>query len=294
MRGPLLIVAGVLATSQPAWAKYDPCGYGSVLEPTGRVPRNAKVWLWRGGGYPLRIRGADLDRAVVPPFVVGSSRGLAMFDPGLLEGDGTYRLAIVNGHHEWTLGEFETGDDIDDLPPGPPRFHGLAITQMLDPSRTYKGDGFDGFDGFGVPASDIAAALDVSDDTVALDVAFDDSTEHFIMPPDAPGLFGRNRCGPGRQFRVGASICMSIRAIDLAGNFSDATMRCTTVRGRIGDTARTAREYEWPTRRHRRSHRPDERPEVLGLAVLAAWLSGWLASRRIASRGTAAPTLLRY
>ncbi|HWO23024.1 MAG TPA: hypothetical protein VNO30_29990 [Kofleriaceae bacterium] len=88
MRGPLLI-AGVLATSQPAWAKYDPCGHVSVLEPAGPVPRNAKIWLWRSGGEygeRLRSRGPDLDRRIAPP-LLGSSRGLAAFDPGLLGRD---------------------------------------------------------------------------------------------------------------------------------------------------------------------------------------------------------------
>jgi hypothetical protein len=114
------------------------------------------------------------------------------------------------------------------------------------------------------------------------------------MPRDAPGLFGRNRCGPGRQFRVGASICMSIRAIDLAGNFSDAATRCTTVHGRSGDATRTDHEHAWPTWRHRRSHRPDRRPAVLVLAAIAACVGGWLASRRLASHGMTGPGLLRY
>jgi hypothetical protein len=97
---------------------------------------------------------------------------------------------------------------------------------------------------------------------VALDLAFDDSTAHFIVPRDEPGRIGRDRCGPGRRFRVGAQICMSIRAIDLAGNRSDAATLCTTVGGQIGDTARTASPPLWPARRH---YRPEEQPD------------GWLA-----------------
>ena len=121
-------------------------------------------------------------------------------------------------------------------------------------------------------------ALDLSDDTVALDVTFDDSTDHFITPREAPGLFGRNRCEPGRRFRVGARICMSIRAIDLAGNRSDAATRCTTVDGQLGDTSRTAHAHAWPARRHRPSAGPGG---WLAIAVLAAWVSGRLASRRL-------------
>jgi hypothetical protein len=270
----LLLIAGVLATSQPAWAKYDPCGMPSVFEPAGRVPRNAKIWLWNGGGERLRIRGPDLDRAIVPPFV-GSTRGLAAFDPGLLGSDDTYRIAIVGHGHAWTLGELATGSEVDHLPPRPPRFHSLAITQLLDPRDP---DGLDGLDGFDVPASDIVTEIDLSDDTMALDVAFDDSTAHFIMPREAPGLLGRDRCGPGRRFPVGARICMSIRAIDLAGNRSDAATRCTTVDGRLGDTSRTAHAHAWPARRHRPLDRPGG---WLVLAVLAVCVSWHLASRHL-------------
>ena len=273
MRGLLLIVA-VLATSQPAWAKYDPCGHISVFEPAGRIPRNAKIWLWRGGDERLRIRGPDLDRAIAPPFG-RSTHGLAALDPGLLGPDETYQIAIVGDGYAWTLAELMTGSDVDHLPPRPPRFHALAITQLLGPHEPDELNGFD------VPASDIATEFDLSDDTVALDVAFDDSTDHFIMPREDPGMLGRNRCGPGRRFRAGAHICMSIRAIDLAGNRSDAATRCTTVDGQIGDTARTAHAHTWPARRHRPSDGPDGWLAIAAITVLAAWASGRLASRRL-------------
>jgi hypothetical protein len=286
MRG-LLLIAGVLATSRPAWAKYDPCGRGSVLEPAGRVPRNAKIWLWHGGGdggERLRIRGPDLDRAIAPPFA-GSSRGLAAFDPGLLGRDATYQIAIVFDRHAWTLAELATGSEVDHQPPRPPRFHALAITQLLDPrepaepAEPARFDDVAGFPGFPLPASDIATALELSDDTVALDVSFDDSAEHFLMPPEAPGLLGRDRCGPKRRFRVGARVCMSIRAIDLAGNRSDAATRCTTVDGRIGDTSRAVHAHAWPARRHRLSGEPYD---WLALTALALWLGGLrIAVRRL-------------
>jgi len=275
MRG-LLLIAGVLAISQPAWAKYDPCGRGSVFEPAGRVPRNAKIWLWHGGGdggERLRIRGPDLDRAISPPFA-GSSRGLAAFDPGLLERDATYQIAIVFDRHAWTLAELATGSEVDHQPPLPPRFHALAITQLLDPSEPAEPTepaAFEDVAGFAVPASDIATALELSDDTVALDVSFDDSAEHFLMPPEAPGLLGRDRCGPKRRFRVGARVCMSIRAIDLAGNRSDAATRCTTVGGRIGDTSRIVHAHTWAARHHSPW---DEPYGWLALTSLAIWLGG--------------------
>lgn len=275
MRG-LLLIAGVLATARPAWAKYDPCGRGSVFEPAGRVPRNAKIWLWRGGGGErLRIRGPDLDRAIAPPFT-GSSRGLETFDPGLLGRDATYRIAFVGDRHAWTLAELATGSEIDHQPPRPPRFHALAITQLLDPREPAEPTEpavFDDVAGFAVPASDIATALELPDDTVALDVSFDDSAEHFLMPPEAPDLLGRDRCGPKRQFRAGARVCMSIRAIDLAGNHSDAATRCTTVGGRIGDTSRTVHAHAWPARHH---HLSDEPYGWLALTALALWLGGFL------------------
>jgi hypothetical protein len=277
MRG-LLLIAGVLATSQPAWARYDPCGHISVLEPAGRAPRNAKIWMWKGGDERLRIRGPDLDRAIAPPFD-GSRRGLAAFDPGVLGRGETYRIQIVGDGYAWTLGELATGSELDHLPPRAPRFHALAITQLLDPRAPGELDGFDGVDGFGDPASDIATALDRSDDTVALDIAFDDSTDHFIMPPDDPGMLGRNRCGPGRRFRVGAHLCMSIRAIDLAGNRSEAATRCTTVGGRIGDTRRTAHAPAWPARLRHPPERPGGRLALATLALLAGW-AGWRLARR--------------
>jgi hypothetical protein len=289
MRG-LLLIAGVLATSQPAWAKYDPCGHVAVHEPAGPVPRNAKIWLWYGASAErLRIRGPDLDRAIAPPFI-GSGRGLAAFDPGLLGRDEAYRIAFVSSVHEWMLAELATGSHVDLLPPPPPRFRALAITQLRhpqDPQDPADPPAPDELDRFEVPASDVVTALDLSEDTVALDVAFDDSTDHFIMPPEDPGLLGRDRCGPKRRFRVGARICMSIRAIDLAGNRSDAATRCTTVHGRIGDTSRTAHAYAyaypgtWPARRRRPSNGPDGWLAIAALAALAAGVSWHLASRRL-------------
>ena len=289
MRGLLLIV-GVLATARPAWAKYDPCGYVSVLEPAGRVPRNAKIWLWKGGDERLRIRGPDRDRAIAPPFD-GSRRGLAAFDPGVLGRGETYRIQIVGDGYAWTLGELATGSELDLLPPRAPGFRALAITQLLDPRAPGAPDGVDGVDGsdgfddvagFGDPASDLATALDLSDDTVALDIAFDDAADHFIVPADDPGMLGRSRCGPGRRFRVGAHICMSIRAIDLAGNRSEAAMRCTTVGGRFGETRRAAYAPAWPARLRHPSERPGGPLALAALALLAGW-AGWrLASRRSA------------
>ncbi len=284
MRG-LLLIAGVLATSQPAWAKYDPCGYASVLEPDGRAPRNAKIWTWHGGADWLRVRGPGVDRAISPSFA-GSRDGLGAFDPGLLERDGIYRIVDVwdpGGQHAWTLGELAAGSELDLVPPRTPGFHALAITQLVDPREPLELDGssgsggFDGFGGFDVPASDIATALDLSGDTIALDVTFDDSPDHHIMPPEDPGMLGRNRCVPGRGFRVGARICMSIRAIDVAGNRSDPATRCTTVGGRIGETRREAYRYAWPARRERPSDGPAGK---LALAALAGFLGWWLASRR--------------
>lgn len=277
MRG-LLLIAGVLATSQPAWAKYDPCGHFSVFEPGGRVPRNAKVWVWQGGREPLRILGHDLDRAIAPP-LAGPGHGLAVIDPGLLGRDATYRIAIVGDGHAWTVGELVTGSDVDQVPPRAPRFRALAITQLLDPhGRPHDRGESDGFDGFGPPAADVATALELSDDTMALDVTFDDSTTHFLVPREHLAVFGRNRCGPARRFRVGAHTCMSIRAIDLAGNRSDAATRCTVVGGRIGDTSRTAHAHAWPARRPG----PPEGPSGwLAIPVLVAWVGGRLASRRL-------------
>jgi hypothetical protein len=284
MRG-LLLVAGVLATGRPAWAKYDPCGHISMLEAAGRAPRNAKIWMWRGGDERLRIRGPGLDRAIAPP-VDGSRRGLTVLDPGVLGRGETYRIQIVGDGYAWTLGELETESELDLVPPRAPGFHALAITQLLDPRAPDGAEGGGGGDviddigGFGEPASDIATALELSADTVALDIVFDDSAEHFIMPADDPGMLGRNRCGPGRRFLVGAYICMSIRAIDLAGNRSEAATRCTTVGGRLGDTRRAAYAPEWRARRRHPPARPGGGLALAALALLAGF-AGWrLASRQ--------------
>jgi hypothetical protein len=111
MRGSLLIV-GVLATSQPAWAKYDPCGHIAMLEPAGRVSRNAKIWMWKGGDERLRIRGAGLDRAIAPP-LGGTRHGLAALDPGVLGSGERYRIQIVGDGYAWTLGELATEGELD-------------------------------------------------------------------------------------------------------------------------------------------------------------------------------------
>jgi hypothetical protein len=71
---------------------------------------------------------------------------------------------------------------------------------------------------------------------------------------------------------------MSIRALDLAGNRSDAATRCTTVGGQLGETSRTAYAHAWPARRHRSSEAPDGRLALAVLAALAAWVIGRLAS----------------
>lgn len=274
MRGPLLVI-GALATPQLAWAKYDPCGHIAVLEPAGRAPRNARIWMWKGGDERLRIRGSGVDRALARP--EGSRSGIAAFDPGVLGSDERYQIQLVGDGYAWTLGELATGGELDLSPPRAPGFSALAITQLLDPRQFGDdGSGAGGIDGFGEPASDIATALDLSADTVALDIAFNDSIEHFMVPADDPGMLGRSRCGPGRRFRVGANICMSIRAIDLAGNRSAAATRCTTVGGRIADVRRAAYVPAWPPRRH-----SQERPGGgVALALLVGW---WLARRRSAS-----------
>lgn len=258
-----LVVVGVLVMSSSAEAKYDPCGsLTAVFDPPARVPRNAKLWLWDGSSMErLRIRGHGIDRPFGPPHA-GSGSRLSYFDPGLLEPGGTYAIEVVGEWGRYKLGELALTSEEDHEPPRAPQLRALTITQLIAPGQPVStfGPG---------PASDIVMDLDLPDDAFALDISYDDSTVHGLVPREDIGRLGRNLCGPERSFRVGARTCVSIRAIDIAGNVSPPATRCATVAAGVGDTSRTAHTHTWPRRQRPPRHAPYG---WLAVAALAAWL----------------------
>lgn len=266
MRRALAIA--IVVTAAPAEAKYDPCGMTSVLIPSGRVARNAKVWVWRGYGEDVQLRGDGATRHLG----ARTRGGLAMLDPGPLPARTTLDLALG----PWKIGELVTGDGVDRVPPERPRFDGLAIAQVEDPELAPPVADL----AFEVapPAFDLALDLALPDDTVAVELAFDDREGRILLPPAQLAVFGRNACGPQRSFTIGAPICMTVRALDLAGNASAPATACTTVRGVLGDPRRDPIPHRWTRPAPQRPQRGPWLVLVLALAVVAPF-AAWRLSR---------------
>jgi hypothetical protein len=282
-----LVVAVLIALTGAAEAKYDPCSSTGEfwLAPSGPVPRNAKVWLsyfdaCSTAAWSYRVRGPGVDRIVrAPP---GS---LDVLDLGSLAPGATYELTLDLARYpgDVHIGTFTTTADEDHLPPVTPVFRSLAIAHLADREHGPRDDRPDDPDVWfpdGAPANDVAMDLDLSDDTVFLDITVrtETSSHHIVLWREDLPLLGRTECGPQFHLAAGAHACLSIRAIDLAGNLGAPATRCTSVVDRPGDTARTiAPMLQFPPPA---PHAPAPPPGWAIGTLIAAGLAGWLVRRR--------------
>jgi hypothetical protein len=216
------------------------------LAPSGPVPRNVKLWLARGEllDSPLRLRGRGGDR-LLPRDPTSWYDGFVAFAPGPLAPDEPYELSAETWG--WTFGSFTTTDDEDHEPPRTPVVRSFEVAHLSDLDHSTADDppdspAIDTHWMHGVaraaPANDIAIDLDLSDDTVFVDVELSDGAARFhaVMWPGDLDLLGRTACGPQVHVHAGATPCLAIRAIDLAGNISEPARRCTIAVDRPGQT----------------------------------------------------------
>lgn len=220
-----LAVVGLGAIGGPAEAKYDgdPCHQGGgayVLSSPGRVARNAKLWLTEGIDLPasrFRVRGPGVDR------IVQRGRWSDFIDLGELGPEARY-VVTVPDLGDFELAELETGDADDTTAPGVPELRSIAVGGSARANVLYDA------------ARDDRETADI----VGLDVTLSDDTE-FIELDDAGGraydtlwrgdlgVLDRTTCGPTAAIREDGRACVTIRAIDLAGNRSAPATRCAAV-----------------------------------------------------------------
>jgi len=243
----IAIAVGVLLVlASPALAKYDPCSSrGAPWLLSELLPSNAKIWLANTelAVRSIRVRGGGIDRVVKPTM----QRGIRVLDLGVLAPGELYELAMNDW--DWTFGWFITTGE-DHTAPQPPSIRALALTHPSDRDHSASDDAAEP-DFLRTPANDLAIDLELSDDTVLLDVELSDGVSpvlHTLMWREDLPLFGRTSCGPQVHLVAGARACLSIRAVDVAGNTSDAALRCTTVADVPGDSRRSLRSLlRFPT-----------------------------------------------
>jgi hypothetical protein len=255
-----LVLSVLLAIGGTAEAKYNPCrSTGELwLAPSGSVARNAKLWLafeeWREVTY--RVRGGGIDRIV-------RARDWPLFlDLGVLAPATTYEVRVVSWA-DFPIARFTTGASTDDAPPPAPVIRSLTIAHPSDHLHAAPDDpGIDPgpyLDAFpDLPANDLAIDAALPADTVFVDVTIRDATSvhHAVLWRDDLRLLGRTRCGPQFHLPAGTNACVSLRAIDRAGNLGAAATRCADVIDRPGDTRRALiplSRFRRPTAPHVRS-----------------------------------------
>jgi len=225
---PLLSIVG------SAEAKYDPCrSTGSpVLVPAGPLPRNAKLWFSSHGfDPPLTLRGVGHEHVI-------TSFDHEGIDVGILAANETYELAFES----WTFATFTTSSDVDATAPFAPTIRRFAIAHLHDSSHSVEDDDrvHDNWASQlrSSPAQDWTIDVELpAAPFVELEMTrgIDDGI-HVTIHRDDLGAIGRSQCGPSFHPIPGEFVCLTIRALDLAGNRSQPRTRCTLVVDVAGDT----------------------------------------------------------
>ncbi len=256
----------VVALGGRAEAKYDgdPCHHGGgqyALSSPEPVPRNAKLWLAEPFRLPashFRVRGPGVDR------IVTRERWGDFADLGELEPDARYVVTVPElGGFE--LAVFETSSDDDTAAPPAPELRSVAVEASGRTTRRY--DDF----ARGNVADVVGLDVGLSDDTAFVEL--DDSSgraRHTLWRGDLE-LLGRTTCGPTADIRDDRA-CVTIRAVDLAGNRSAPVTRCAVVAPASAFSDRQPiplRAFPPPAPKGSR---------VPVVAAILAWLAvGWLA-----------------
>jgi hypothetical protein len=225
-----------------AFAKYSPCdGNGAhFLQPLGTVPRNAKLWWGEINQLPIlsfevnAIASTTVEDTLA--HLVDNDNEALFFKlhdyelsaypretpaNAWLPSDSLVQIKAVD--FDYVIGELTTSSSIDLEAPHAPVIHSVKL-------RQYNSDSAER-----TPADDFLWDVDVPPDAVFFRLRIwaagqsSTSGESALVWRNDLDRFGTTRCGPQIPLRVGQNTCVSLAAIDIAGNVSPAAEYCTVV-----------------------------------------------------------------